>query len=99
VIAMQEDRAAARDPASGYASADALEPADPMNRDRSGEGESEEQRDARSGYASADLLDPSPGTSPEHADEVRDPMSGYASADTLGPEQEQALMRSQEHDG
>lgn len=53
---MQDDQTP-RDPASGYASADVLDPSDPVNRDRTAETE-EASRDEMSGYASADALDP-----------------------------------------
>lgn len=52
-----QDRQPPQDPTSGYASADVLDPADPVNRDRTAETD-EETRDAMSGYASADAFDP-----------------------------------------
>ena len=52
-----QDEKLPRDPASGYASADVLDPADPTNRDRTDELD-EETQDAMSGYASADAFDP-----------------------------------------
>jgi hypothetical protein len=57
-----------RDPGTGYASADVLDPEAEVNRDHSQEGRGEELQDAMHGYASADTLDPA---------------SGYASADVL----------------
>ena len=52
-----QDAQMSRDPASGYAGADALDSSDPVNRDRSSETH-EETQDAMSGYATADVLDP-----------------------------------------
>ena len=51
---MQDDQETTRDPSSGYASADALDPASP--EDRGGQAPAEEVRDPMSGYASADAI-------------------------------------------
>jgi hypothetical protein len=47
-----------RDPTSGYASGDALDPEADVNRARSGEPEPETTKDPMSGYASGDALEP-----------------------------------------
>jgi hypothetical protein len=77
-----------RDPSSGYASADVLDPEADVNRDHSQDGHGEELQDAMNGYASADVLDPADEINRHHTvqDEpptARDPMSGYASADEV----------------
>ena len=64
---MPRDEQLPRDPASGYASADVLEPAAPVNHDRRDQPEGEELQDAMSGYASADLLDPTDSTEQSHS--------------------------------
>ena len=86
-----------RDPASGYASADVLDPAAEVNRDHSGEGE--ELQDAMSGYASIDALDPAAEVNhhvraDEEPENLQDPMSGYASADLLDPAPPRDARRS-----
>ncbi|HLH25686.1 MAG TPA: hypothetical protein VK066_24475 [Chloroflexota bacterium] len=73
-----------QDPASGYASADVLDPAAPVNRDRSREGDGEEMQDAMNGYASADTLDLGadvnrPAPAPPGADTLLGPTSSYNS--------------------
>ena len=45
-----------QDPASGYASADVLDPAAEVNRDHSRDGDGEAIQDAMNGYASADAV-------------------------------------------
>ena len=47
-----------RDPGSGYASADVLDPEAAINHDQSREGDGEALQDAMNGYASIDTLDP-----------------------------------------
>ena len=57
---MEQESKATQDPASGYASADVLDPAAEVNHHREIAEGPEQQRDPMSGYASADLLDPAP---------------------------------------
>jgi hypothetical protein len=52
-----------RDSMSGYMSADVLDPAAPINRDRTHGDEAGDLRDAMSGYSSADTLNPTPDDS------------------------------------
>ena len=84
---MEEERAT-RDPVSGYASADALEPTAGSQQD---EPTAETERDSMSGYMSADVLDPAAPINQDRthggeAGELRDAMSGYGSADALDPD-------------
>src|SRR5438445_523984 len=78
-----------KDPMSGYASADAL---DPESIEHGDVATDERLRDPMSGYSSADALDSRPSVNKEgvdrvHADEMKDAMSGYASADALESDQ------------
>jgi hypothetical protein len=71
-----------QDPASGYASADVLDPAAEVNRDHSRDGDGEALQDAMNGYASADTLDPDAEVNrhvrvEDGPEELQDPMSGY----------------------
>lgn len=72
-----------RDPASGYVSADALDPRAPVNRDQSAGAFPEEKRDAMSGYTSADVMGSEKRKPETHQAPIQDPVSGYASADAL----------------
>lgn len=78
-----------KDPMSGYASADALDPQAAVDREPGGREDDGNLKDPMSGYASGDAMDPeSEGNRPrngEAAEETQDPMSGYASADALEP--------------
>ncbi len=85
---MQSHEQPLKDPASGYASADALEERTPKSQDHV---DRADRRDPMNGYASAELLGkgkqpPRRPKSAAHADEMQDPMNGYTSADVLGPE-------------
>jgi hypothetical protein len=75
-----------QDPASGYASADALDPEAEVNRDHSGDGDAEAMQDAMTGYASADVLDPDAAINrhepAEGGEALQDPMSGYTTGAT-----------------
>lgn len=71
-----------KDPMSGYARGDALDP-----QPRPNPPQAEDLQDPMSGYVSGDVLDPrerinQPAGGGAGAD-VKDPMSGYASADAL----------------
>lgn len=71
-----------KDPASGYASADVLDPDAEVNRDHSRDGDGETLQDAMNGYASADTLDPDADVNrhvrvEDGPEELQDPMSGY----------------------
>jgi hypothetical protein len=84
---MEQERAT-RDPGSGYASADALEPMAGSEQD---EPTAETQQDSMSGYMSADVLDPEAPINRDRthggeAGELRDAMSGYGSADAFDPD-------------
>jgi hypothetical protein len=91
VLLMRDDRENLKDPTSGYASADLLDPT-PETEDQASEADRPgNQRDPMSGYASADTLDATPEVSQaepaqDSPDAERDPMSGYASADVMDPE-------------
>ncbi len=79
----------ARDPLSGYASAEMLGPAPgtPLS-DQHGN----DFRDPMSGYANADMLDrnePDMSNAPAHDSTERDPLSGYASADMIEQDEEE----------
>jgi hypothetical protein len=78
-----------KDPMSGYASADAL---DPESIEHGDVATDDRLRDPMSGYSSADALESRSTVSEEgvdrvHADEMKDAMSGYASADALESDQ------------
>lgn len=76
-----------KDPMSGYASADELDPRAHVNPEQNDAVHSEKLQDAMSGYASADALgkeaDAQSVGGDVHVEETRDSMSGYASADEL----------------